>query len=174
MTQSVVDKLRDGAINLWKKGGALESLRGPVSNVSRSAHVSGDSSGVSTSQVITCQIEKHPVEIWMPSVPMIDPGDELIVAGRSKFGKLEAMAFRNFSNGTSGRWDYQIYVTACVIASILIAIVFSCVTIIFIPALFLLIPALIMQVRSKYRIYEAYKLVMSESAKPDEAITGTK
>jgi hypothetical protein len=146
----------------------VDVARGVARKITRSAHVSGDQHGVGTSQVVTCEVEGRPVEIWMPSVPMIDEGDELIVAGRSKFGKLEAYAFRNLANGTSGHWDYQFVVLFGIGGSMLVLLAFSCVMPLFFLGVLLFAPAAGFWLVEKHRIYKSYKLIMSMPARADQ------
>src|SRR5262245_20230560 len=89
-------------------GVIVDVLRGVVSRSSRSAEISGNQHGFSTGQILTCCVGGRPVEIWMEKVPIIHDGDEVVVAGKMKQGTLIARAYRNLSNGSYGRWGYEL------------------------------------------------------------------
>lgn len=135
----------------------IELLRGLTSKVSRSG---------GGNNVITCLVQGKPVEIEMPSVPLINDGDDLIVAGTNRFGTHKAHAFRNVSNGTSGHWDYDLAPAIAIVGSMLGLLLFSC----FLPPLFIMAlvcilsagPYMVPKLIEKYRVYESYKAVMSE------------
>lgn len=167
--ESSAGGLKNRLIYLWNdlKDPKVDVARGATRKIARSAHVSGDQSGVGTSQVVTCEIDRRPVEIWMPSVPMIEEGDELIVAGRSKFGKLEAYAYRNFANGTSGHWDYQLATWFWFGLSMLVLLAISCMMPLFFLIMLFFVPMVGVRIAERLRIYKSYKLVMAAPAKSD-------
>lgn len=95
---------------------------------------------------------------------MIENGDELIVAGKLKFGKLEAWAFRNLRNGTSGHWDYNInqFATLAVIFMIVLAV--ACIIPVFLILPLLFIPYAVIAVLNRLRIAKEYRAIMTEPA----------
>ncbi|MFL5242126.1 MAG: hypothetical protein ACJ8FY_08455 [Gemmataceae bacterium] len=106
--EPVLVRLPNTGLQSRRIGFRTHYLRGVVSRVSRSADISGDHHGFSTSQILTCEIDRHAISLCMPKMPNIHEGDEVAVAGKVKQGTLEGAAYRNLSNGSSGRWDYGI------------------------------------------------------------------
>lgn len=78
----------------------MEVRRGVVNGVRRT--VTGGGGGVA--QVLTFNIDRQPVELTMLDPPQIEDGDDVAVAGDVVRGTLVARAFKNWSNGTYGKW----------------------------------------------------------------------
>jgi hypothetical protein len=85
----------------------MQVLHGSVSRVARSAGI--DDGNVA--QIITFQVGRSAVEMWMPRVPSIENGDEVVVAGRVRRGKIEARAYYNVSNGVRDRWNIHHHIS---------------------------------------------------------------
>jgi hypothetical protein len=137
-------------------------MRGIVSRISRSAEVSGNHEGISTGHILTCLIDRRAVEIWMPKVPNIHDGDEVVVAGKTKQGTFNASAFRNLSNGSNDRWDYGIGNTVAAVIWLLFSFV---IVALFPPAIFLSLFFLYIIVRKildALAIRRAYEAVLAE------------
>ena len=111
----------------------MEIVRGIVNSVRQSANISGNQHGFSTSQILTCQIGRQAVEISMEKMPIIQDGDEILVAGATKQGTITAKAYRNFTNGTNGRWSYN-FSKSCF--TMIIAFLFCGCTVIALPLMF--------------------------------------
>src|SRR5687768_9483553 len=104
----------------------MDVRRGKASRVRRTAEISGDQHGVSTTQILTCLIDGRSVELSLPYAPNIDEGDEVVVAGPVRRGTLQAHAYNNLSNGSHGRWNYGIleYILYAPLLMVLWAIIF--------------------------------------------------
>lgn len=85
----------------------MKVVTGTVSRLRHSVEISGNQHGVGTSQILAFRIGKQAVELGMPSLPQIEDGDEVAVAGDVVNGILVAQAYRNFSNNTHGEWKHQ-------------------------------------------------------------------
>jgi hypothetical protein len=135
---------------------AIDIIRGSVSHITRSG---------GSGNVLTCMVRGRPVEIDMPSPPILEDGDEVVVAGTSKFGTLKAHAFRNLKNGTSGHWPYDLGPILAAVGTMFGAFCFSIV----LPPLFVLflaycagaLPKLVPLLVEKRRVLQSYSSVMS-------------
>lgn len=82
----------------------MKVVSGAATHVRRSAAVGGNQYGVSTDQIVTLRLGAQAVQIWMPTPPLIEEGDEIVVAGDIRDGAMHARAYMNRGNGTYGRW----------------------------------------------------------------------
>ncbi len=84
----------------------MKVVSGIVDRVRLTAEISGNQHGVSTSQIIGFRIGKQAVQLCMPSLPQIEDGDEVAVAGDVVNGVLVARAYRNFDNNAHAQWRH--------------------------------------------------------------------
>ena len=84
----------------------MKVISGIVSRVRNTAEISGNRHGVGTSQILGFRIGRQAVELTMASLPPIEDGDDVAVAGDVVNGVLIARAFRNFSNNSHGQWKH--------------------------------------------------------------------
>jgi hypothetical protein len=82
----------------------LDFVRGSVTNLRASVELWADRDAAGTNQVLTFTIGSQPVEVNMSQVPQIKEGDDVAVAGHLKQGRLQARAYKNWSNGTYDSW----------------------------------------------------------------------
>lgn len=85
----------------------MKVVTGIVSHLRHSVEISGNQHGVGTSQILAFRIGKQAVELGMPSLPQIEDGDEVAVAGDVVNGVLIAQAYRNFDNNARGEWKHR-------------------------------------------------------------------
>lgn len=81
----------------------MERLSGVAKMVRRTAEVSGNQDGVGTSQGVTFRIDNRSAEMWSPTAPQIEDGDEISIAGDVADGVLKGRAYMNHSSGAGGR-----------------------------------------------------------------------
>ena len=86
---------------------AMKLVTGVVSQLRPTVEVSGNQHGVGTSQILAFRIGKQAVELGMPSLPQVENGDEVAVAGDVVNGVLIAQAYRNFNNNARGEWKHR-------------------------------------------------------------------
>ncbi len=84
--------------------GGIWHFRGTAEYVRRSVEAWADQHEAGTIQIVTFQIGSQAVEVSMGTVPQINDGDEVAVAGLIENGTLKARAYKNWSNGTHGSW----------------------------------------------------------------------
>lgn len=81
----------------------MQLLRGEVAKLIFATETSGGEHGTSTSHVATFQLSSSPVRLKMPDSMIIAEGDSIVVAGTMKRGVLNAVAYRNLTNGALGK-----------------------------------------------------------------------
>ena len=87
----------------------MEVLRGTVTGVRYTVHVTGNRDGVSTRHHAIFKLGQTTVVFDSGAPPVISEGDKLVVAGRMKGRVLQADAYLNSSaavRGDSGLWLY--------------------------------------------------------------------
>ena len=85
----------------------MKVVTGTVSSIRHSFEISGNQHGVGTAQIVAFRIGKQAVELGLPSLPQIEVGDEVEVAGDVVNGVLVAQAYRNFDNNAYGEWKHH-------------------------------------------------------------------
>ena len=81
----------------------MEKMKGTISKVRFSSELSGGENSISTSQIAIFKLDKKPVELKLPVSIVIEDGDNIFVAGKTKNGLFRALAYKNLSNGVSGK-----------------------------------------------------------------------
>jgi hypothetical protein len=81
----------------------MEKLKGKIKHVRFSAEVSGGEKNTSTSHIAIFKLDNKPVELKLPGSILIEDGDNILVAGKTKNGLFKALAYNNLSNGVSGK-----------------------------------------------------------------------
>ncbi|MGF1743188.1 hypothetical protein L4C34_19460 [Vibrio profundum] len=76
--------------------------RGKVTGIKNSIQVNGHSENgqAGTFQVVLLKLDGSAVRIKSRNIPLIDIGDELVVAGKLKNGVVKSFAYKNLSNGS--------------------------------------------------------------------------
>ena len=97
----------------------MKLVTGIVSHLRHSVEVSGNQHGVGTSQILAFRIGKQAVQLGMSSLPQIEAGDEVAVAGRVVDGVLIAEAYRNLDNNAHGEWKHA-WLSATVLTAIFV------------------------------------------------------
>lgn len=82
---------------------ALTTLSGTVSGIRHSSETSGhigkNGGNVHTKQVIALRVDGKPAEIKLMSMPDVQDGERVTLAGRMKNGSFRALAMRNEKTG---------------------------------------------------------------------------
>lgn len=84
----------------------MKVVTGVATVVRHSAEVSGNYHGIGTSQVLGFRVGLQSVQLSMPTMPQIEEGDGVTVAGHVENGVLIARAYRNLSNNAYGKWSH--------------------------------------------------------------------
>lgn len=84
----------------------LDIVKGRASNVSLGSDYSYAATAnhgpvAIKNQIVSMRVEGKPVEFKTRSLPSISDGDEVVAAGSTKNGTLQAVAMRNVSTGAS-------------------------------------------------------------------------
>ena len=96
----------------------MDHIKGIITNIRFSTEVSGGDNGVSTTQVAAFDLDGKPTELKLPDSIMIKNGDTVVVAGKFKNGLFKALAYKNFSNGVSGKGPVILFMFLGVIFTI--------------------------------------------------------
>lgn len=85
----------------------MKLVVGNVSHLRHASEVSGNHHGVGTSQILGFRIGRQAVQLSLASLPQIEEGDEVAVAGDVENGVLIARAYQNFANRAFGQWTHS-------------------------------------------------------------------
>jgi hypothetical protein len=80
----------------------METKKGQVSKFRASIEVGGNDKSTSTTHVVNFQLGSQAVLFRSANPPAINDGDHVTVAGTTKRGLFEALAYRNTSTGVTG------------------------------------------------------------------------
>jgi len=80
----------------------MELLKGTAAKTRFSTEVSGGENSTTT-QIAILEIDKKPTEIKLHESILIEDGDKVAVAGKSKRGLFKAVAYNNLTKGVSGK-----------------------------------------------------------------------
>lgn len=81
----------------------MKVISGIARRIRNTAEVYGNQHSVGTSQILGFRIASQVVELNMPRLPLIEEGDEVVVAGDLKSGTLSGRAYQNRTTGSFGR-----------------------------------------------------------------------
>ncbi|GAA5496976.1 hypothetical protein Rhal01_03164 [Rubritalea halochordaticola] len=100
----------------------LSILDGPIENLQYTTQISGGGeSSTRTTHIALFNLANHRIMLKSPQPPMIQNGDQVIVAGGSQPGQFTALACRNISTG----WMTQTQNQGCAIAICAVMLAFS-------------------------------------------------
>jgi hypothetical protein len=97
----------------------MESRRGTVDKVRFSTEVTGDSNGTSTSHIASFVLARRPVQLRASRPVILERGDTVVVAGKTKGGLFQADAC---FNETRGIFDHSPWVLHVVVGGIFLCI----------------------------------------------------
>jgi hypothetical protein len=99
----------------------METISGKANNIRSSVDVSGGNYGifVNTAQVTLFSIDDYPVMMVNKRPPVIQEGNEVVVSGHTKNGRLNAYAYHNITTSSKGDRGYIRYLLAAFILSLL-------------------------------------------------------
>jgi len=93
----------------------MEVLNGVATKI----HITQAKNGSTT----TCEINGKPVELLVFSKAVINEGDEVSVAGKFSRGVFKAKAYKNITNGASGkRWVFILLGLGLMLSPILVGL----------------------------------------------------
>lgn len=135
----------------------METLKGIAGKVRFSTEVEGMEDSTATRQIAVFEIDGKPVEIKLRESIMIDEGDSIRVAGKIQKGIFKAYAYKNLTNGASGKGQVLMYM--------FMGLVFLMMGIFTIPFMigFLLLPVGLYMIYHSVRLSKAYGLVSKEN-----------
>lgn len=87
----------------------MNILQGTVNKVRFSTEVTGTDNSISTSQIAVFELDGKQVELKLPDSIIINNGDRVVVAGELKKGLFKALAYKNITNGVSGKRHVLLY-----------------------------------------------------------------
>ncbi|MBT5231219.1 MAG: hypothetical protein HOM11_13185 [Methylococcales bacterium] len=88
-----------------------------LNGIAKKIHITQQKEGSTT----TCEINGKPVELHVFSKAVINEGDEIAVAGKFSRGVFKARAYKNTTNGASGkRWVFILLGLGLMLSPILV------------------------------------------------------
>jgi|APSaa5957512535_1039671.scaffolds.fasta_scaffold04481_2 hypothetical protein len=78
----------------------IETLRGIAGNISRGSGEARERQATVYKTIF--EVDGKPVELTLGDMPVINEGDEIIVAGKNKKGLLKSYSYKNITKGVSG------------------------------------------------------------------------
>jgi len=97
----------------------MESRRGTVDKIRFSTEVSGDENGTSTSHIASFELDRRPVQLRASRPVILEGGDTVVVAGKTKGGLFQADACLN---ETRGIFDHSPWVAHVAVGSIFLVV----------------------------------------------------